>query len=274
MTPTAAPCQMGAMEHAEPPGARPVPAGDVDYEATGHGYASGRRPDPRIEALIHAALGEARTVLNVGAGAGSYEPADREVVAVEPSARMRAQRPAGSAPVIDATAEDLPFADSSFDAAMAVVTVHQWKDASLGLRELRRVTTGPVVILTFDPGAVADWWAADYLPDLFRAEAARYPRIESIRDALGGQVSVAAVPIPIDCTDGFTEAFYGRPEALLDPGVRAAQSAWQFADPSAIAAGLDRLAADLSSGAWDARFGFLRTRPTFTGAVRLVVGKR
>ncbi len=260
------------MDARHPLSARPVPAGDVDYEATGSGYAANRRPDPRIEAMIHAALGSARSVLNVGAGTGSYEPTDREVAAVEPSAQMRAQRPPGSSPVVDAAAEDLPFADDAFEAVMATVTIHQWRDWRRGLRELRRVSSGPVVVLTFDPDAVAAWWLAEYLPDLFRAEAARYPAITAICDVLGGTVTARAVPIPLDCTDGFTEAFYGRPEAFLNPDVRAAQSAWQFADPAEAAAGLNRLAADLASGRWDARHGYLRTRQEFIGAVRLIVG--
>ncbi|MGC3993918.1 MAG: methyltransferase domain-containing protein [Propionicimonas sp.] len=253
------------------PEQRTTPAGDVDYEATGVGYAGRRRPDPRIAALVHAALGDARTVVNVGAGAGSYEPADRDVVAVEPSAQMRAQRPHGSAPVVDATAENLPFPDGAFEAAMATVTIHQWRDPAAGLRELRRVSSGPVVVLTFDPAAVPEWWLDEYVPELFAAEAARYPTIDAVCTALGGVTSVARVLIPLDCTDGFTEAFYGRPEAFLDPAVRAAQSAWNFADPPTIAAGLDRLAADLASGAWDARHGHLRSQPWFHGAVRLVV---
>jgi len=252
---------------------RPAPAGDVDYEATGAGYATGRRPDPRIGELIRSALGDAGSVVNVGAGAGSYEPADRAVVAVEPSARMRDQRPPGSTPVIDAAAEDLPFADDAFEAAMATVTIHQWRDWRRGLRELRRVSSGPVVILTFDPDAVAGWWLADYQPELFRAEASRYPPIPAIRDVLGGSTTASTVPVPLDCTDGFTEAFYGRPEAFLDPDVRSAQSAWQFADATSVAAGLERLAADLASGAWDAQHGQLRTQPEFRGAVRLIVGR-
>jgi SAM-dependent methyltransferase len=247
------------------------PAGDTDYEATGAGYASVRRPDPRIAALVHAALGTARTVLNVGAGAGSYEPADRSVVAVEPSARMRAQRPKGAAPVVDATAEDLPFADDAFDAAMATVTIHQWQDWERGLRELRRVSRGPVVILTFDAEALPCWWLNDYVPELFSTEATRYPAIDAICAVLGGATEVMVVPVPLDCTDGFTEAYYGRPEALLDATVRAGQSAWQFADVEAVSAGLGRLAADLASGEWDARYGHLRTQPELLGAVRLVV---
>ncbi|MFT4108906.1 class I SAM-dependent methyltransferase [Propionicimonas sp.] len=255
------------------PSPRTSPAGDVDYEAGGAGYAHRRRPDPRIATLIRAGLGDARTVVNVGAGAGSYEPDDLDVVAVEPSARMRAQRPAGSAPVVDATAERLPFPDDAFEAAMATVTIHQWRDPAAGLRELRRVSSGPVVLLTFDPDAVPGWWLNTYVPEVFAAEAARYPAIDAIRAVLGGSTTVTPVPIPLDCTDGFTEAFYGRPEAFLDPAVRAAQSAWHFADPGAVAAGLDRLAADLASGAWDARHGRLRTLPEFGGAVRLVVAQ-
>ncbi len=250
---------------------RAEPAGDFDYEVHGGGYAARRRPDARIAALVHAALGDARTVVNVGAGAGSYEPSDREVVAVEPSAQMRAQRPPGSAPVVDAAAEDLPFADGAFEAAMATVTIHQWRDWRSGLRELRRVSTGPVVLLTFDPDAIPDWWLAEYVPELFRAEAARYPAIDEICAVLGGVNTVTEVPIPLDCADGFTEAFYGRPEAFLDADVRAAQSAWGSGDPGASNAGLDRLSPDLASGVWEARHGYLRIQPQFFGAVRLVV---
>ena len=150
---------------------RLTPAGDFDYERAGAGYARLRRTDPRLAAHVHAALGEARTVLNVGAGAGSYEPEDRYVVAVEPSAAMRAQRPAGR-PAVDAVAEALPFDDDSFDAAMAMITVHQWSDLERGLAELRRVARGPVVILTFDPDAMLDFWLADYVPEVLRGRAA------------------------------------------------------------------------------------------------------
>jgi len=154
---------------------------------------------------------------------------------------------------------------------MATVTIHQWHDWERGLRELRRVSRGPVVILTFDPEALPCWWLQDYVPQLFGAEAPRYPAIDAICAVLGGTCRVSAVPVPLDCTDGFTEAYYGRPEAFLEPAVRAGQSAWQFADPAAVAAGLDRLAADLASGEWDLRYGHLRTQPEFVGAVRLVV---
>jgi SAM-dependent methyltransferase len=191
---------------------REAPAGDFDYEANGSGYAVHRRPDPRIAARVHAALGDARTVINVGAGAGSYEPADRHVVAVEPSAAMRAQRPHHLAPALDATAERLPFDDDVFDAAMATITIHQWSDLDGGLRELRRVSRGPVAILTFDGEALLDFWLNDYVPEVIATEQARFPAIDHVVEALGGEVDVLDVPIPIDCTDGFGEAYYARPE--------------------------------------------------------------
>jgi SAM-dependent methyltransferase len=248
-------------------------AGDFDYETGGTGYAAHRRTDPRIAALVHAALGPAAPVVNVGAGAGSYEPADRAVVAVEPSAAMRRQRAPGLAPVIDAVAEDLPFADGAFGAAMAMVTVHQWRDPGRGLRELRRVSAGPVVVLTFDGDALDRFWLADYAPELITAERRRYPAIDAIRAALGGASVVTAVPIPADCTDGFTEAFYARPERFLDPAVRRSQSAWGFVDDDAERRAVDRLRRDLDTGAWDERYGALRSAPQFTGSLRLITAR-
>ena len=249
-------------------------AGDFDYDAHGGGYALQRRPDPRIAAMVHAAFGDARTLLNVGAGAGSYEPDDRYVVAVEPSAAMRAQRPAGAVPAIDATAEALPFDDEAFDAALASITVHQWSDSAKGLAELRRVTRCPVVVLTFDGDALDTLWLADYVPELMAAERRRYPPIDLIAAAVGRTADVLPVPIPIDCVDGFTEAYYARPDMFLEPRVRAAQSAWGFVDEPAITRGVRRLRDDLASGAWDDRYGSLRTQPEFVGALRLIVGHR
>jgi hypothetical protein len=247
-----------------------VSAGDFDYDRAGGGYARQRRTDPRIASLVHDGLGRASRVVNVGAGAGSYEPSDRPVVAVEPSAAMRAQRPAGAAAVVAASAEALPFADGTFGAAMAMVTVHQWRDVARGLGELRRVSSGPVVVLTFDGDALDRLWLGDYVPELFTAERRRYPAPDQIATALGGRVSVAEVPIPIDCVDGFTEAYYARPERFLDPVVRRAQSAWGFIPDGVADRGLARLRADLNSGAWDRRYGGLREQPTFVGALRLI----
>jgi hypothetical protein len=251
---------------------RGQPAGDFDYEAHGGTYATVRRPDPRIAALVHDALGPAKTVLNVGAGAGSYEPSDRLVTAVEPSATMRAQRRPELAPAIDGVAERLPFDADSFDAAMAMITLHQWPDPFTGLAEMRRVSRGPVVALTFDGDSLDRLWLGEYWPELFEAERRRYPDVEEIAQALGADTHVLEVPIPLDCTDGFTETYYGRPEMFLDPAVRACQSAWGFVDQPSIDRGLAGLAADLESGAWDERFGTLRTQTEFVGALRLIIG--
>jgi SAM-dependent methyltransferase len=247
-------------------------AGDVDYAPLAGGYSSYRRPDPRIERAIHSALGHGVTVINVGAGAGSYEPFDRVVTAVEPSASMRAQRPAGR-PAVDATAESLPFEDASFDAGMATFSVHQWSDVEAGLAELRRVVRGPVAILSVDPLLVEEFWLTDYAPEVMAAEGSRYPAIDRIAHALGGDVEVVIVPIPFDCVDGFNQAYYGRPEALLDRGARAANSAWTFPHPEVEARFVRELSADLASGAWDARYGHLRNQPEFDGALRLVVAR-
>ncbi len=155
-------------------------AGDVDYEASGQGYAKQRRTDPRIATFVHAALGDARTVLNVGAGTGSYEPDDRYVIAIEPSATMRAQRAPRLAPAIRGVAEEIPLDDKSVDASIAMITVHQWKDLTKGLSELRRVTRGAIVILTFDGDALKRYWLMDYVPELIEAERQRYVPIESL----------------------------------------------------------------------------------------------
>lgn len=248
-------------------------AGDYDYETRGGGYAARRQPDPRVAALIHAALGDARTVLNVGAGAGSYEPSDRYVLAVEPSETMRAQRPAGGVPAIRGVAQALPFDDRAIDASMATLTVHQWTDREAGLAEMRRVTRGPVVVLTFDPEALDRLWLFESAPELLACERRRFPTIAAIAHALGGVVEVLPVPIPLDCVDGFAEAFYGRPEAFLDRTVRAAQSGWGFLEPGVEDRVVADLARDLASGDWDRRHGALRTRPAFEGAVRIVIAR-
>lgn len=250
-------------------------AGDADYGVIGAGYSAYRRPEPLIAAAIAAALGDARTVLNVGAGAGSYEPTHLDVTAVEPSASMRAQRPGHLPAAVDAVAEALPFGDGAFDASLATFTVHQWTDLTAGLSEMRRVTRGPVCFLTCDPGALDRFWLAEYAPEVIAAEARRYPPIATVARLLGGAevVDVIDVPIPLDCVDGFGEAYHGRPEALLDPGARRANSAWTFVGPDVAARFQRRLRTDLDSGAWDRRHGALRTRPTFDGSLRLVVGR-
>jgi hypothetical protein len=244
----------------------------VDYERHGRTYARHRQADPRIAARIHEALGDARTVLNVGAGAGSYEPCDRWVLAVEPSATMRAQRPAGAAPAIDARAEALPLDDGAVDAAMACVTIHHWESSEAGLGELRRVARGPVVVFTFELDHLPAW-QLEYLREGVAKERPRFPAIDDIAAALGGRTHVERIPTPGDCTDGFFEAFWRRPEALLDPEVRGAQSVWALLEPEVEQRIVDRLAAALDSGAWDATHGHLREQDTLQGALRLVISE-
>jgi len=248
-------------------------AGDANYAVIGAGYTNFRQPEPAIAAMILDALGSARTILNVGAGAGSYEPTGRDVVAVEPSASMRAQRPAHLAAAIDAVAENLPFPDGHFDASMATFTVHQWSDLNAGLREMRRVTCGTVVILTCDPLEVERFWLSDYAPAVLATEARRYPPLDAMAAALGGTSEVRHVPIPLACQDGFNEAYYGRPEWLLEDGARSACSAWSFVAPDLCDAYVAHLRQDLDSGAWDRKYGHLRTRPTFDGSLRLLISR-
>jgi SAM-dependent methyltransferase len=243
-----------------------------NYDRFGQKYSGYRQTDPRIAAYVNRALGDAKTILNVGAGAGSYEPADRYVVAVEPSAVMRSQRADNNrVPAIRATAGELPFDDDAFDASMAMVTVHHWPDMRKGLQELRRVTKDRVVIMTFDPDALDNFWNAQYFPELIAVEKARYPQIDFIKECLGGSCEVINVPVPLDCTDGFQEAFYGRPEAFLEKGVRQSQSAWGFLPGGLEEQLVQRLADELSSGAWDKKYGHFRTQPEFVCALRLIV---
>ena len=248
-------------------------AGDANYGVIGAGYARFRQPDPRIAAIIRAKLGDATNVLNVGAGAGSYEPSDLKVTAVEPSATMRAQRPPNLSRAVDARAEALPFEDGCFDAAMALVTVHQWSDLGTGLNELRRVSRGPVIVMTSDPDALRRFWLRRYAPEAISVEAGRMPPLELILEYLGGEGEIVHIPIPFDCRDGFNEAYYGRPECLLDPAARLACSSWSFIDAAATARFETALRADLGSGAWDAEWRGLRTMPQFDGSLRLVVSR-
>ena len=248
-------------------------AGDANYGVIGTGYTRYRQPDPHIAEFIRAALGDAGTVLNVGAGAGSYEPVDRDVTAVEPSASMRAQRPAHLPVAIDGTAESLPFPDQAFDAAMATFTVHQWSNLERGLSEMRRVTRGPVLILSCDPDLLERSWLHAYAPEMITVEARRYPSMAAIVEGLGGNAEVKPVPIPLNCVDGFGEAYYGRPERMLDPGARLANSAWSFVDPSIGERFVVELGRDLADGSWDRRYGELRTQPFFEGSLRLIIAR-
>ncbi len=236
------------------------------YDTLGVNYAQLRRPDPGIAARIHAGLGEAASVVNVGAGAGSYEPAGRRVVAVEPSGEMIRQRAVDAPPAVMGRAEALPLADNAFEGAMASLTVHHWSDQRRGLNEMRRVAAGPIAVLTFDP-AFRGFWLADYLPALVTLDEEQMPPLTAFADALG-PVEITPVPVPHDCVDGFLAAYWRRPSAYLDERVRAAISSfWAIGD---VRAGLSRLAADLDSGAWADRYGDLMDLDACDMGYRLV----
>jgi SAM-dependent methyltransferase len=237
------------------------------YDSIGAGYARRRRPDPRIAAAIEAALGDARSVVNVGAGTGSYEPADRDVQAVEPSDVMIAQRPAHAAPCVRASAESLPFADASFDAAMAILTIHHWSDWRSGLREMARVARQRVVLLTFDVEAPEFWLTRDYFPALSALDREIMPQLDALASELGA-FHATPVPIPHDCVDGFLGAYWRRPEVYLDPVARGSMSSFARIDAEN---GLKRLARDVESGAWAARNGDLLTRDALDVGYRLLV---
>lgn len=236
------------------------------YDRIGTGYALRRRADAHVAAAIWRALGEPGRLLNVGAGTGSYEPPDRSVVAVEPSLAMVRQRPAGAAPVVRACAEALPFADGSFAAALAALTIHHWSDWRTGLREMRRVSRGRVVLFTWDPQAEASW-LGDYFPGLLEEDRRRFPSIGAIEDVLGG-LEALTVPISHDCADGFMGAYWRRPHAYLDPGVRSAISSLATRDADTC---LAKLADDLRTGAWAQKHGYLLQRQELDLGYRLII---
>lgn len=250
---------------------------DATYDRIGRGYSERRRSDPRIAALIEGALGDALSVVNVGAGTGSYEPADRDVTAVEPSAEMIAQRPADAAPVAQASAEELPFGDSSFDAAMAIISDHHWSDRGAGLREMLRVARHRVLILNADPGLAERFWLTrDYLPGFIGLIPQRYRRRgfweQELRSLLGA-AEVQPVPVPHDCQDGFYQAYWRHPRAYLDPQVRAGISVFHRLPEAELAHAMERLRRDLDEGQWEKRHGQLCEESELDVGLRLVIAK-
>ena len=236
------------------------------YDSIGINYAELRKPDPRIAMAIELALGDARAILNVGAGTGSYEPAGRELVAVEPSPEMIRQRSPSAAKAIQASADDLPFEDCSFDASMAILTIHHWPDKEAGLREMRRVTRGPIVLLTFDPSHRP--WLTDYLPQLATLDEVQAPQLSDYERWLG-KVRISPLLVPHDCTDGFLYAYWRRPAAYLDARIRSGSSSfWKIGDAEA---GLSRLARDLDSGEWQHRYAQLLSLQEYDAGYRLVI---
>jgi SAM-dependent methyltransferase len=242
------------------------------YDAIGQTYARTRREDPRIAARLAAALGDARTVVNVGAGTGSYEPADREVIAIEPSAVMIAQR---SSPAIQAAAAALPLDDDSVDAAMAILTIHHWDESlETGLRELRRVARGPVAILTYDAEVSARMWLmAEYLPEVAALDLEIFPPPTRVAEWLGGAATIETVPIARDTPDWMLGSFWAHPERVLDPVARAGTSGFARMEEAVVSRVVAAVERDLASGLWDERHGALRTLDEYDCGLRLIVAR-
>jgi SAM-dependent methyltransferase len=236
------------------------------YDTIGSNYAELRKPDPRVARIIERALGPAQTVLNVGAGTGSYEPAGRAVTAVEPSGEMIRKRGPAAAKAIQANADDLPFPDKSFDASMAILTIHHWPDKEAGLREMRRVTRGPIVLLTFDPSHRP--WLTDYVPELAALDETQMPILSDYERWLG-PVQITPVLVPHDCSDGFLYAYWRRPAAYLDPYKRSGSSSfWAVRNAEA---GLQKLKQDIETGAWERRYAELLALDEYDAGYRLLV---
>lgn len=236
------------------------------YDIIGENYAELRKPDPRIARIIESALGPAQSVLNVGAGTGSYEPAGRSVIAVEPSREMIRKRGSTATEAIQASAEHLPFDAESFDASMAILTIHHWHDKEAGLREMRRVTRGAIVLLTFDPSQRP--WLTDYLPQQIALDDEQMPRMSDYERWLGS-VKIMPVPVPHDCSDGFLHAYWRRPAAYLDPYIRSGSSS--FSAIGGAETGLQNLKRDLETGEWERRYGELLALDEYDAGYRLVV---
>lgn len=243
------------------------------YDVIGVSYATTRRPEPRIATAITAALGDAASVVNVGAGTGSYEPTGRQVVAVEPLMTMIAQRLASAAPVVQASAEALPFPNDAFDAATAFMTIHHWPDQEQGLRELRRVARQRVLVLTADLAFVDRFWLVQaYLPEVAALNRARFLPLHRIMATLGAD-EARVVPVPRDCTDAFLGAYWGRPELYLDLQNWKGMSELARLGERLVRSRLQRLAEDLHSGTWDRTYGELRSREALDLGIRLILAE-
>ena len=247
-------------------------SGSQLYQSIGSSYSAARRPDPRIQRQVTEALGDAWSVVNVGAGTGNYEPADRPVVAVEPSLAMISQRRPGAPPAVRAVAESLPFGDQTFEAGMALLTLHHWSDLAGGLSELRRVSSRQVILM-FEPWISWQFWLIEYFPEcLSLSSEMRAPTIEDLETHLDIQ-TIVTVLVPADCIDGFAGAYWRRPEFYLDPSVRAGISSLAQLPPEVAERCAHRLREDLESGEWDARYGHLRGLPELDLGYRLLIAQ-
>lgn len=250
--------------------------GDARYDSIGAGYAATRREDPRLAARIHAALGDARTLVNVGAGSGSYEPRNRHVIPIEPSNVMIRQRSPELAPAVQGGAYPLPLADQSVDAAMAILTIHHWDDDQRrGLREMRRVTRGPVVVLTIDAQVSGRMWLmADYMPEVAALDRRIFPSADTVARCLDSDLAIETVPIPRDTPDWTLLSFWAHPERVLDPAARAGASGFARLPSHVVERVVTEVQRDLDDGTWDARHGHLRTLDEYDAGLRLLVGDR
>ena len=238
------------------------------YDRIGESYTTSRRVEPRFAMPLVEALGSAESILNVGAGTGSYEPAGRTVVAVDPSAVMIAQRARGAAPDVQARSEGLPFRDDAFDAVMAVLTIHHWAGMRAGLAECARVASRRVVLITWDPASEGFWLVQEYFPEILEIDRALFPSMDTLAEVLG-DITVRPLPVPADCADGFLGAFWQRPQAYLDPRVRNGMSV--FSRLADVNRGLGKLRNDLGSGSWLERHGRLLKQDTLDIGYKLII---
>jgi SAM-dependent methyltransferase len=243
----------------------------ANYEIVGKHYSSLRQPDPRIARAIHSELDDAQSIVNIGAGTGSYEPFDKQITAVEPSETMIAQRiDRANTEVYRASAENLPFEPDSFDTALAILTIHHWNNWQKGLQEALRVTRDKIVLLTWI-GMPEGFWLFDYFPEIEHIDKDLFPSVEQISTVLGS-VDVKTVPIPSDCTDGFLCAYWSRPESFLDSRIRSAIST--FSRINNVEEGVQKLSMDLENGEWHRKYGYLKELPDFDFGYRLIVSNK
>jgi SAM-dependent methyltransferase len=243
------------------------------YDDIGRGYASTRREDPQLAARIVEALGDAESVANVGAGTGLYEPCDRYVLAIEPSDVMAAQRPRHLAPAVRGEADCLPLRDGSVDAAMTVLSLHHWDGRQeQGVRELRRVARGPVVIVTYEPAIFeAMWLVKDYLPELAALERQIAPSTTQVATWLGGRTRIEAIPVPRDTPDWTLMSFWAHPERVLDASARSATSGFARMPVDIVQRVVTTVRRDLQAGSWDLRYAKLRQISEYDAGLRLIV---
>jgi SAM-dependent methyltransferase len=245
------------------------------YDEIGCDYATTRREDPWLRDRVMSALGDSGTIVNVGAGTGSYEPGDRYVIAIEPSDVMAAQRPAELVPAIRGSAAPLMLRDNSVDAAMAILTIHHWDDQlESGVGELRRVARGPVVILTVDADVSADMWLLrDYLPEAAALDCATFPAIACLVEWLGGTVEVQTILTARDTPDWTLASFWAHPERVLDKTARNATSGFARMDAAVVERVVADVGRDLRNRTWDQRYGHLRHLDELDVGMRLVVAR-